>query len=95
MLAGPASATVVGARFVNVVLAWLRRYMGRSATVQSITVLLPAVTPVTVVMGDVVLVMVPGPLCTLHVPVLCSRCRVAEIVNVPLLHCSMLAPEVQ
>ena len=62
-------------------------------TVQRITTLVPTGTPVTVVASEVVFVMVAVPLCTLHTPVPTVGAA-AAMLNVLVLHCERLAPEV-
>ena len=55
------------------------------------TVLLPAVTPVTVVVFEVAVVILPGPLTFVHSPVPTLGLLPAK-VNVLVLHCSWLLP---
>ena len=92
IVAGPASATVGASWLFNVMFAWLGA-QGPLETVHKITGLVPAGTPVTVVFSDVVFVMVAVPLCTLHIPVPTVGAA-ADMLNVPVLHCERLVPEV-
>src|SRR5688500_5609919 len=59
-------------------------------TVQVKTVLEPAVTPVTVVVNELILLIVPGPETLLHTPVPIAG-MAAVTVNVLLSHCSITA----
>jgi hypothetical protein len=89
MLAGPASATVGKASLFKVISSWVEAQTPFD-TVQRSTALVPAGTPVTVVVAEFKLVIVAVPLTILHTPVPTTG-AVADMVNVPVLHCVMLA----
>ena len=85
----PALATGAGAVFVKIISSKVVGHVPLP-TVQRNVALVPAATPVIVVVADVLLVITALPLCTVHTP-LPTNGTVAFIVKVLVLHWSMRA----